>query len=185
MLTDYNQYTAFIAVMTVVIALIIILSLLIYVWSSLALMAVFKKARHPQPWAAWVPYFRDFAFLEVGGQSGWFMFLGLAASFSTSLAAETVGFRFGVTSLLAFTVSAAYLVIWIFAIANVNRAFGKNVLGFTIFGVLLPVIWLSVLAWDKSRFAPAKANGIMLPGRGQTFLEQSKIETPRFAEEKV
>jgi hypothetical protein len=167
------DYTTFYAFLIILIFFIFFLSAIFYVWASIALMGVFKKANHPQPWAAWIPFYRDYVFFEVGGQSGWFMFLTLASGIVLSFTEDEFGVRWVITLLVSILVSAAAAVFWVFAIVNVNKAFGKHVLGFTILGVLLPLIWLSILAWDRSQFVAKRANGPMVPGHGNTFLEQS------------
>lgn len=147
-----------------------IIALAIYVWSSLALMAIYKKAEHPHPWAAWVPFYRDYVQLELGGQTGWLIFVGIAASVVSPTFTDG-GVLDALFGLLTFVLVAAATVFYIFAALNINRAFGKHPVGFTIFAVFLPVIWLSVLAWGRAQYSPALATGPMVPGKGQTFLE--------------
>jgi hypothetical protein len=173
-LTDYAAYYA---IITVLIFFVFIISGACFVWGSFAMMSVLKKAQHPQPWAAWVPFYREFVFLELGGQSGWFIFLSLASGIIASLTGEEYGIRWILTMLLGFVISAAAAVFWIFAIVNINRASGKHVLGFTILGVLVPLVWLSILAWDRSSFAANLATGPFVPGRGRTFLETISATT--------
>lgn len=168
------DYTTFYAFLIILIFFIFFLSAVLYVWGSLALMGVLKKAGHPQPWAAWIPFYRDFVFFEVGGQSGWFMFLTLASGIVLSMTEDEFGARWVITLALSILVSSAAAVFWVFAIVNVNRAFGKHVLGFTILGVLLPFVWLSVLAWDRSAFVASKATGPFVPGNGNSFLERAQ-----------
>lgn len=167
----FTDYAAYYALITVLIFFVFILSVAFFVWGSFALMSVLKKARHPQPWAAWVPFYREFVLLEIGGQTGWLMFLSLASGILASLTGEEYGARWILTMLASFIISAAAAVFWVFAIVNINRAFGKHVLGFTVLGVVVPLVWLSILAWDRSSFAPSQATGPFVPGKGHTFLE--------------
>jgi hypothetical protein len=168
------DYTTFFALLIILIFFAFFITAVFYVWASIALMGVLKKANHPQPWAAWIPFYRDYVFFELGGQSGWFMFLTLASGIVVSFTDDEFGTRWVITLILSILVSAAAAVFWVFAIVNVNKAFEKNVLGFTILGVLFPLIWLSILAWDRSHFLATRANGPMVPGNGGTFLEQSQ-----------
>lgn len=166
-----SDYAAYYAIITVLIFFVFLLSVIFYVWGSLAMMRVFNKARYPQPWAAWVPFYREFVLLEVGGQAGWFMFLSLASGVIASLTGEEYGVRWIVTMFVSFIVTASSAVFWIFAIVNINKAFGKHVLGFTILGVIVPLVWLSILAWDHSTYTASRSSGPFVPGKGRTFLE--------------
>lgn len=171
MFYDYSAYYAFVVIL---VFFVFFISAVVYVWSSIALMSVLKKANHPQPWAAWIPFYRDFVFFETGGQTGWFMFLSIASSIVLSISTEELGARWFLTLLASILVSGAAAVFWVFAIVNINKAFAKPVLGFTILAVLLPLIWLSILAWDRSVFAAHLATGPHVPGKGGTFLEQQR-----------
>lgn len=166
---DLTLMFALVAVMAV---LSILLSVGLFVWGSFAMMALFKKAGYPQPWAAWVPYYREFVFFEIGGQTGWFMFLSVGATFVTAVMADQVGARWGLTAVVALLVTAAALVFWILAVSNVNRAMNKHLIWFTLLGAVLPLIWLSIVAWDRSSFDPLRASGPKVPGKGDTFLER-------------
>lgn len=171
--TDIAVMYALIAVLALIGTLV---GIVLYVWGSLAMMSLFKKAQHPQPWAAWIPYYRDFVMFEIGGQSGWLMFLSLGATFVTAVMADQVGARWGFTAIVALLVTGASLVFWILAVGNVNRALGKPLVGFTLLGALLPLVWLSIVAWDKSAFSAALATGPKVPGRGDTFLERQQSQ---------
>jgi len=170
----FYDYSAMYAFVVILVFFIFFIAAIFYVWSSLALMSVFKKAGHPQPWAAWIPFYRDFVFFEVGGQTGWFMFLSIVSSIVLSLSSEEFGARWFLTLFASILVSGAAAVFWIFAIININKALGKHVLGYTILAVLLPLIWLSILAWDRSVFSAQLATGPFVPGKGHTFLEQQR-----------
>lgn len=116
------------------------------------MMSVYKKAGHAQPWSAWVPFYRDFVFLEVGGQSGWLLFLPIVASTVASLTSNEVGIRWVITMSVSLLTSVTAAVVWVVAIVNINRAFGKHPIGFTVFAILLFPAWLSALGWGGTRF---------------------------------
>lgn len=168
---DYAAMFVFLSVLLLFLAL---LSVAVYVWSSFALMGLYKKVGHPHRWAAWVPFYRDFVFLEVGGQAGWWIFLGIAASGTSTLGADQFGPRWFIGNVIGFALTAAWVVFWVLAVVNINKSLGKHPVGFTIFAVLLPLIWLSVIAWDRSTADVSRANGPFIPGRGSTFLERAK-----------
>lgn len=173
----YNNSATLYLLTSALIILVFLMSVVAYFWGSFALMSIYKKASHPQRWSAWVPYYRDFVFFEVGGQAGWFMFLPLASGAIASLTSSEYGIRWVVTLSVSAIILTAALVLWIFAAVNINRTFGKNVLGFTIFATILPLVWLSVLAWGHSTYDPGRTSGPFTPGQGQTFLERQRQQT--------
>ena len=75
---------------------IILLSIGIYVLTSIAKMKIFKKAGLPG-WKAWVPFYNNWLFLELGGYNGALIFLafipffgGIALLVATCLAANEI-----------------------------------------------------------------------------------------------
>ena len=75
---------------------IILLSIGIYVLTSIATMKLFKKAGLPG-WKAWVPFYNNWLFLELGGYNGALIFLafipffgGIALLVATCLAANEI-----------------------------------------------------------------------------------------------
>jgi hypothetical protein len=109
----------------------------IYVWTALALSAVFRKSGE-ETWKAWVPVLNLVTLLQLGGFSGWLILLVLV---------PIVG----------------QLVVWALLIAacyRVNVAFGHGV-GMTVLAALVFPVWASILG-----FGPARWLGTDLVGRG-------------------
>lgn len=83
---------------TVVIA-IVVASLLVgiafYVIFGFFCSRIFKKLGVEPSWAAWVPLYNQWKFLEAGGQQGWWMFIPFANVFFAAIAAYNIGAKFG------------------------------------------------------------------------------------------
>lgn len=99
----------------------------LYVWTALALSAVFRKSG-VEAWQAWVPLLNWANVLRLGGFSPWFVVLSLFP-----------------------IVNIAFVVIWVIALFRVNKAFGLGV-GMTVLGVLLFPVWASVVGWGTARW---------------------------------
>jgi len=110
------------------IALLLLPPLLIatYITNAIFTAKIFKKAGVPA-WVAWVPVYRDWKILEIGGQYGWFFLLVLL---------PLVGSLFSVT----MTYIAMY---------HIGKKLGKDG-SFITLGIFLPIVWLAWLAVDKS-----------------------------------
>lgn len=79
---DYDGYYGGAAVWSILViyGVIILFSLLFavayYVVMSLALMSFFRKVGVKQ-WIAWVPFYNNWVWLQVGGQQGWLALLAI------------------------------------------------------------------------------------------------------------
>lgn len=104
--------------------------LIAYVYYGFALMGIFRKAGL-KAWPAWVPIFNVWRVLQLGGQKGWWVLVGLI---------PIVG-------------SLVYLVFLIIAGFKIQTAFGKPGV-FYILAILLTPVWYGILAWDTSVWRP-------------------------------
>ena len=114
-----------------------LLIVVLYVWTALALSAVFRKSGE-QPWKAWVPILNQVVLLQLGGFSGW-LFLLILVPF------------------------VGPLIVWallIVACYRINVAFGHGV-GMTVLAALVLPVWASILG-----FGPARWLGTDLAPRG-------------------
>lgn len=117
------------------IAFLLIVAL--YVWTSLALAAVFRKSGE-QGWKGWAPILNQIVLLQLGRLSGWLILL---------LLVPFVG----------------PLIVWallIVAYHRINLSFGHGV-GMTVLAALLLPVWASILG-----FGPARWLGMELAARG-------------------
>jgi hypothetical protein len=108
----------------------ILLGLLIgYVLYGIALSMFFRKVG-VESWIAWVPYYRYWKWLEVGGQQGAFALFGLVP--------------YGGIATSVFL----YIGMW-----RTGKAFGKNA-GLLVLGIFLPFVWLFVLSGRSEAYRP-------------------------------
>ena len=114
-----------------------VLIVVLYVWTALALSAVFRKSGE-QPWKAWVPIYNQVVLLQLGGYSGWLYLLILLPFLGPLL-------------VWALLIAACY---------RINVAFGHGV-GMTVLAALLLPVWATILG-----FGPARWLGTELTGRG-------------------
>ncbi|MFG6446316.1 DUF5684 domain-containing protein [Microbacterium sp. P07] len=109
-----------------------VLIVLIYLWASLSLAAVFRKAGE-DGWQGWVPLLNTAVLLRLGGFSPWLVFI----SFVPVLGA------------------IALLVVLVMSYYRINRAFGHGT-GMTVVAALFPLIWASILGFGSSRWIGAE-----------------------------
>ncbi len=121
------------AIVMAFLAFFLILIVAIYVYNGIALMRIFKKANHKNPWASWVPFYNRWVLAEVSGYPG---YLGLISCFAS--AAPIVG-------------PIAMLVIMILIYNQLSKSFGKDG-GFTVGLVLLCPIFIGILAFGGSEY---------------------------------
>lgn len=101
-----------------------------YVFYGFALTGIFRKAGL-KTWPAWVPFFNTWRVLQLGGQKGWWLLVGLIPVIGPIL----------------------YLVYLIIAGVKIQSAFGKPGV-FYILAILVTPVWYGILAWDSSTWQP-------------------------------
>jgi hypothetical protein len=114
----------------VVFTIALVFAAIHYVVLAIGLSAVFRKAG-VEPWKAWVPFYNTFVWLQLGGQSGhwlWLSFVG--GSIVTSVFLYIGMFRTGI-------------------------AFGKST-GFLVLGIFLPFVWALILGFGKDEYHPER-----------------------------
>lgn len=101
-------------------------TLIVYVWTALALSRVYSKIG-VAGWKAWVPVYNAVVFLRLGGLSGWLLLLLLIPVF-------------GVIFVYVAMITAAH---------RINLAFGHGA-GMTVLAALLFPVWASVLGFGSA-----------------------------------
>ncbi|WP_363429821.1 DUF5684 domain-containing protein [Microbacterium sp. LWH3-1.2] len=122
----------------------------LYIWTALALSAVFRKSG-VEAWQAWVPILNTIVLLRLAGFSPWLVILAF----------------------IPF-VDIAFLVVWAIALFRVNVAFGFGA-GMTVLGFLLFPVWASIVGWGSARWvgretvptSPSHAAGASRGASGQ------------------
>lgn len=102
-----------------------VLSIVAYVIHSWLLGRIFKKAGIKQ-WIAWVPIYNTWKMLEMGDQKGFWSLLMLIPG-----------------------INIASLIFMYISMYHIGRKFGKED-WLIVLAILLPTVWLIVLAFDKS-----------------------------------
>lgn len=108
----------------------VISSIIFYVFYGFALTYMFRKAGL-KAWPAWVPFFNTWRILQLGGQKGWWILVGLIPIVGTII----------------------YLVFLIIAGIKIQTAFGKPGI-FYLLAILVTPVWYGILAWDRSEWRP-------------------------------
>ena len=106
-----------------------ILLLALYVVMSIALMKFFRKVG-VAGWIAWVPYYNNWKWLEIGGFPGWLALVALVPGASI------------VTSIFL------YMGMW-----RTGIAFRKGA-GFLVLGIFLPFVWAFMLSARTEEYHP-------------------------------
>lgn len=127
-----DETAQFLAIYLTVMAGTILFTLLvvaaIWVVMGFALMALFRKVGI-KPWAAWVPVYRTWVWLELGGQPGWLSLLSIAG-------------------LGAVTSVFLYIGMW-----RTGLAFRKDA-GFLVLGIFFPYVWAFILGGRTAVYEP-------------------------------
>lgn len=109
--------------------------LALYVWTALALAAMFRKMGD-EAWKGWVPFFNQATVLAWGGFSPWLILL---------LLVPVLG-------------PVAVWVLLIVAAHRINPGFGYGA-GMTVVSAVLFVVWASILGFGPARWLGARAGG--------------------------
>jgi len=154
-INETDAVTGALAIFALSMVASVIFAVGLYVLISVPLAALFKKAGI-EPWKAWVPYYSTFTWLELGGQSGWWV-----------LASVVPGAGIVVSILL-------FIGMW-----STGKAFGKDV-GMLVLGILLPVVWLFILGFGSDKYQPERiaAAGLTPPRVGFGAVRPASYQQP-------
>ncbi|KQZ85973.1 hypothetical protein ASD56_06790 [Microbacterium sp. Root166] len=119
------------SVVPILLSLIAVAAL--YVWTALALSAVFRKSGE-EGWKAWVPVLNVIVLLQLGSFSPWLVLVGLVPIL-------------GPLALWVLIVLACY---------RINLAFGFGV-GMTVVAALSLPVWATVIGFGATRWVGAEA----------------------------
>ncbi|WP_448258286.1 DUF5684 domain-containing protein [Microbacterium aurum] len=121
-----------------VVALLSLLSLVVgvalYVWTSLALGAMFRKMGE-EAWKGWVPFLNVATVLRWGGFSPWLVLLALIPP-----------------------LSIVVFVLVVISAHRINSGFGYGA-GMTVLAALVFVVWASILGFGPARWLGARPAG--------------------------
>lgn len=133
----------------------IVLFLIGYFLTSLAFFKLFEKAGEKKS-DAWIPFYRYYIFYKISWTTVMFLPYIISAELVTICNIFTMFFEEGsgmyiILSLLLLFSSLASLVITIMQKIRLSHAFSKRG-GFTVGLILLPTIFLLILAYGKSKY---------------------------------
>jgi hypothetical protein len=128
---------------TALIVLAVVGVVVVYLWTALALAAVFRKSGEPS-WKAWVPFLNEAVLFQLGGYSGWLVLLYLIPGLG----------------------ALAVWVVRILACHRIGSSFGFGV-GMTVVSALFLPIWASIVGFGPARWvgidrAPRRGEGDVL-----------------------
>ena len=138
--------------LVLILLIAVIPTVAVYVWTALALSAVFGKIGQ-EPWRAWVPIVNQITLVMVGGLSGWFFLLILIPGLG----------------------ALAFWVVTIVAVHRINRGFGLGG-GMTALAALLFPVWASVVGFGVARWRGTDA-AAAAPAYART--EQVRVIDPQ------
>jgi len=110
----------------------LVISVALYVWTALALGAMFRKMGEEQ-WKAWVPVLNQATVLKWGGFNPWWVLLGLAAGPGT----------------------VVVFVLMVVSAHRINPGFGYGG-GMTVLAAFVFVVWASILGFGPARWLGAR-----------------------------
>lgn len=110
-----------------------------YVYSGITLGKIFKKAGQPS-WAAWVPFYNVWKFLELGSLPGALVFLTLVPGL-------------GALALAVLMQVSAY---------RIGQGFGKGG-EFVLLSIFLAPVWFGILAFGKAQWNGGIASNPVAP----------------------
>ncbi|MET0781955.1 MAG: DUF5684 domain-containing protein [Microbacterium sp.] len=126
-----------------------------YVLSSIFLMKIFEKAGVQGKWRAWIPIYNYMIFSKLGDLSPWLILIAIGASI-----------LLGWIPIVGSLVGLAAFVVTLLAAWRVGLKLQKEAVWLILY-FFLSIVWLGILAFDKSRWntaipaAPWAGNGFL------------------------
>ena len=132
-----------------------IFAIAFYILSSIFLMKIFDKAGVQGRWRAWVPIYNYMVFSKLGDLSPWLILIAIAASIVLSW-----------IPVIGWILALLPLVVTLLAAWRVGLKLQKEPVWLILY-FFLSIVWLGILAFDKSRWntaippAPWAGNGFL------------------------
>lgn len=154
----------------------------VYVWTALALSAVFRKVDRPAA-RAWIPVLNLWTLFEVAGMKGWWAAVLVGGGLLTTILASVLNAVFVASAqnaafggsggdaagaLLGATVvplvlvllfAAGAIILLVRMMGPLNRGFERGG-GFVVLGVLLFPVWASVIGWGSAQWHGLPRTGL-------------------------
>lgn len=154
----------------------------VYVWTALALSAVFRKVNRPAA-RAWIPVLNLWTLFEVAGMKGWWAAVLVGGGLLTTILAsvlnavfvasaqnaafggsggDAAGALLGATLVplvLVLLFTAGAIILLVRMMGPLNRGFERGG-GFVVLGVLLLPVWASVIGWGSAQWHGLPRTGL-------------------------
>ena len=142
---DYDDYGygGMIAFWLLFLPILFVFGIAFYILTSWFLMKIFDKAGVQGRWRAWVPVYNTMVFSKLGDLNPWLVLIAWGAAVVLSWI-PLIGWIIGLLPLLVSALAA-----W-----RVGLKLQKEA-AWVILYVFLSIVWLGILAFDKSRWNPA------------------------------
>ena len=114
-----------------------------YILSSIFLMKIFEKAGVQGKWRAWVPIYNYMVFSKLGDLNPWLILIAIGASILLSW-----------IPVIGWVVGLLPLVVTLLAAWRVGLKLQKEAVWLILY-FFLSIVWLGILAFDKSRWNTA------------------------------
>ena len=131
-----------------------------YILSSIFLMKIFEKAGVQGKWRAWVPIYNYMIFTKLGDLSPWVFLIAIGASILLSW-----------IPLIGWVVGVLPLIVTLLAAWRVGLKLQKEAVWLILY-FFLSIVWLGILAFDKSRWNTAIPPA---PWAGNSFLADRTV----------
>jgi hypothetical protein len=131
-----------------------------YILSSIFLMKIFEKAGVQGKWRAWVPIYNYMVFSKLGDLNPWLILIAIGASILLSWI-PVIGAVLGLLPLVVTLLAA-----W-----RVGLKLQKEAVWLILY-FFLSIVWLGILAFDKSRWNTAIPPA---PWAGNSFLADRTV----------
>jgi hypothetical protein len=117
-----------------------VLGLIGYVIAVIAYWKVFTKAGRPG-WQAIIPIYNTWVLFEIAGKPGWWALLSLA----------------GIIPVIGFLGAIAFLVLYILAMLELAKRFGKSTTFAVVGLIIFNIVGLLILAFGPAKYQPVVA----------------------------
>ncbi len=131
-----------------------------YILSSIFLMKIFEKAGVQGKWRAWVPIYNYMVFSKLGDLNPWLILIAIGASILLSW-----------IPVIGWVVGLLPLVVTMLAAWRVGLKLQKEAVWLILY-FFLSIVWLGILAFDKSRWNTAIPPA---PWAGNSFLADRTV----------
>lgn len=128
----------FAAMLMAFILVFFIIAVALYVYTSLALMAIAKRTKTEDPWLAWIPIGNLVLMSRIAKMPWWPVLL-------------IIGFIVPILNIVAIIAFAVYYMIWMWKICEIRKRPGwwAVIQAVPFVGAIWGLIMLGILAWAK------------------------------------